>query len=158
MYMPVCSMESRSTLLTANLFRVARVMLVLCGVLAAQAAFGQSLVSITVTQIYDTSTSSSLGVAAQRQFTATGNYSDGSTQYLTQQVAWTSENTSLATVTPTMGLVTAVAPGTVNIDATLSGVTGKSSLTVVARHLTGIAITPARLAMQLGKSQQAFAT
>jgi hypothetical protein len=158
MYMPVRSLDSRRTALAARLFRCAQLLLVLGAALTVPAAFGQTLQSITVTQIYDLNVSSSLGVVALRQFTATGNYSDGSTQYLTQQVAWTSENTSLATVTPTMGLVTAVAPGTVNIDATLSGVTGKSSLTVVARHLTGIAITPARLAMQLGKSQQAFAT
>jgi hypothetical protein len=158
MYMPVCSIESRSTPLTTNFFRVTRLLLVLCGVLAAQAAFSQTLVSITVTQIYDTSTSSSLGVAAQRQFTATGNYSDGSQQYLTQEVAWTSENTAVATVTPTMGLVTAVAPGTVNIDATLSGITGKSSLTTINRNLTAIAVTPVNWAMQVGKTQQYSAT
>jgi hypothetical protein len=158
MYMPVFSLDSRRTTLTANLSRCARFLLVLLAAHAVPAAFGQTLQSITVTQIYDLNVSSSLGVAALRQFTATGNYSDGSTQYLTQQVAWTSENTSIATVTPTMGLVTAVAPGTVNIDATLNGVSGKSSLTVLARRLTGIAITPTKLAMQLGKSQQAYAT
>jgi hypothetical protein len=156
--MPARSLDQRRTLLTANLSSCARVLLVLCAVLAVPAAFGQTLQSITVTQIYDHNVSSSLGVAALRQFTATGNYSDGSTQYLTQQVAWSSENASIAAVTPTMGLVTAVAPGTVNIDATLNGVTGKSSLTVLARHLTGIAITPTKLGLQVGKSQQASAT
>lgn len=156
--MPVCSLESRRTLLATNISRFARLVLVLCAALAAQAAFGQTLVSITVTQIYDLHSSSSLGVAALRQFTATGNYSDGTQQYITQQATWTSENTSLATVTPTMGLVTAVAPGTVNIDATLSGVTGKSSLTVVARNLTAIAITPVNWAMKVATSQQFSAT
>lgn len=156
--MPICSLESRRTLLTARLSRFARLLLVLSTALAAQAAFGQTLVSITVTQIYDTSGSSSLGVAAVRQFTATGNYSDGTQQYLTQQVAWTSENTGVATVSSAMGLVAAVAPGTVNIDAALNGITGKSSLTVIARNLTAIAITPVNWAMKAGKSQQFSAT
>jgi hypothetical protein len=152
------SLDRRRTMLTTNPSSSASLLLVLCAVLAVPSAIAQTLQSITVTQIYDLNVSSSLGVAALRQFTATGNYSDGSTRYLTQQVAWTSENTSIATVTPTMGLVTAVAPGTVNIDATLSSVTGKSSLTVLARHLTGVAITPTKLAMQVGKSQQTYAT
>jgi Domain of unknown function (DUF1929)/Glyoxal oxidase N-terminus/Bacterial Ig-like domain (group 2) len=156
--MPICPLQSRRTVPAANISRCARLLLVLCAVLAGQAAFGQTLVSITVTQIYDTQSSSSLGVAAVRQFTATGNYSDGTQQYLTQQVAWSSENTGLATVSPTMGLVTAVAPGTLNIDATLSGITGKSSLTVIARNLTAVAITPVNWAMKVGTSQQFSAT
>jgi hypothetical protein len=109
---------------------------------SAPFAAAQTLTSITIVQIYDQSEPMSIGVGALRQFTAYGNYSDGSQQYITQQATWSSASTSIATVTPTMGLVTAVAAGTVNISATLSGVTGSSSLTVVNTALTAIAITP----------------
>src|SRR5579863_3677440 len=80
---------------------------------SAPYAASQTLTSINIVQIFDPNLPTSIGVGALRQFTAYGNYSDGSQQYLTQQVAWSSTNTSIATVTPTMGLVTAVSPGTV---------------------------------------------
>ena len=46
-----------------------------------------------------------------QQFTATGTYSDNSTQNLTSQVTWASATTSVATITAA-GLATAVATGT----------------------------------------------
>jgi hypothetical protein len=125
-------------------------------IVSAPYAVTQTLTSITVTQIYDKNGPISIGTGALRQFTATGNYSDGSQQYLTQQVSWTSDNTGIATVTPTMGLVTAVAPGTANISATLSGVTGSSSLTVQSTILTGIAITPSKSWSLLASKQMQF--
>src|SRR5205823_174806 len=45
-----------------------------------------------------------------RQFTASGNYSDGSTQDLTSVVLWTSSAPAIATISGT-GLATAVSPG-----------------------------------------------
>ena len=46
-----------------------------------------------------------------QQFTATGTFSDNSTQDLTSQVTWASATTSVATITAA-GLATAVATGT----------------------------------------------
>lgn len=125
----------------------------------ASPATAQTLMSITVAPVYDHDISINLGVAAQRQYTATGNYSDGSQQYLTQQVTWRSANGTIAKVTAKMGLVTAVAPGTVNINATMSGITGTASIIVIARQLNAIAITPATsISMQAGKQRQFSAT
>src|SRR5262249_35962718 len=59
------------------------------------------------------------------QMTATGTYSDGSTQNITSQVSWTSSNISAATV-GAAGLVTGVAPGTANITAAVGAVSGGS--------------------------------
>ncbi len=118
-----------------------------------------TLQSITVTQILDLGAPiTTLGIGALRQFTATGNYSDGSTQYLTQAVTWSSASPSIATVSP-LGLVTGVAPGTVAISAASGNVTGSSSLTVVVQIFTGVAITPAASwSMQAGQTFQFAAT
>ena len=77
-----------------------------------------------------------------QQFTATGTYSDNSTQDLTSQVTWASATTSVATIN-TAGLATAVATGTSSISATLGGVSGSTVLTVSAAVLQSIAVTPA---------------
>jgi Domain of unknown function (DUF4082)/Domain of unknown function (DUF1929)/Bacterial Ig-like domain (group 2) len=74
-------------------------------------------------------------VGGTQQFTATGTYSDASTQNLTSQVTWNSSNTGAATVTAG-GLATAGATGTTTISAALGSVTGSTSLTVVAGPLT----------------------
>jgi hypothetical protein len=140
-------------------FFMAAVAAALLLIVSAPLAAAQTLQTITIVQIYDPSEPLTLGVGALRQFTAYGNYSDGSQQYLTQQATWSSAKTSVATVTATMGLVTAVAPGTVNISATLDGITGSSSLTVQAVSLTAIAITPSSSwSLQVGKTLQFSAT
>jgi len=64
-----------------------------------------------------------------QQYTATGAYSDGSTQNLTNQVTWTSSNTNVATIN-NAGLVIAVNPGSTSISATINGISGSTNLTV----------------------------
>jgi Domain of unknown function (DUF1929)/Bacterial Ig-like domain (group 2) len=144
--------------LMTSYFKRSWLMLLLATAFLSCSAMAQTLVSIAVAQVYDVKVSTLLPVYQTRQFTATGTYSDGSTQYLTQQVAWTSADTTIATVTANMGLVTATGVGTVNISASLDGVSGSSSLTTIASTLTGVVITPASWAMQSGKTQQFTAT
>ena len=121
-------------------------------------ASAQTLQSITVTQIYDKKGSPTLPVGANRQFTATGNYSDGSQKYITQQVTWTSSDTSIATVSSNLGLVNAAGAGTVTIYATLGTVQGSSSLTVITANLLAVYVTPSNWSMQAGTSMQFNAT
>ncbi len=78
----------------------------------------------------------SINTGATQQFTATGNYSDGSTQNMTSQATWTSSNTSVATVNGSSGLATGVSAGTTTITATLSGKSGSTNLAVQAAPLT----------------------
>src|SRR5262249_17413602 len=88
--------------------------------------------------------------------TATGTYSDNSTQDLTTQVTWASSKTAVATVsnaTGTQGLATAVAPGTSTITAMLASVGGSTVLTVTAAALESIAITPTNPSIPLGELQ-----
>jgi hypothetical protein len=63
------------------------------------------------------------------QFTATGTYSDGTTNNLTGQVTWTSTTTSVATIASS-GVATAMSAGTSTISATLNGITGSTVLTI----------------------------
>lgn len=153
----VCTPEGRPAIGSRVAF-FARFLVVIALALLSLPSYGQTLVSIAVAQVLDVKVPTQLPVGANRQFTATGTYSDGTQQYLTQQVTWTSEDTGIATVSTNMGLVQATGPGTVNIDATLNGIQGSSSLTVIAATLTGVVLTPAAPALQTGATQQFYAT
>jgi type II secretory pathway component GspD/PulD (secretin) len=52
------------------------------------------------------------------QYTATGTYSDGTTQNVTTTVAWASSKTAVATISGSSGLATGVAAGSTSITAT----------------------------------------
>jgi len=68
-------------------------------------------------------------VGAPVQLTATGTFSDGSIQDLTNSAAWSSSNTGTATVSTT-GLVTGVVAGGVTISAKFDSTTGTDNVTV----------------------------
>jgi trimeric autotransporter adhesin len=63
------------------------------------------------------------------QMTAIGTFEDNSTQDMTSQVVWSSENPANATV-DSSGLVSAVAAGHATITATAGGITGSIQITV----------------------------
>ncbi|MGC2636392.1 MAG: Ig-like domain-containing protein [Acidobacteriaceae bacterium] len=83
----------------------------------------------TVTSIAVTPSPASLQTGDSQQFTATAQYSNGSTVNVTSKATWESSNTSVASVDST-GLVTAVAAGFTTIAATDSGASGSASVTV----------------------------
>jgi plastocyanin len=111
-----------------------------------------ALLSIAVTP-----TNPSIAKGLTQQFTATGNFSDNTTQNLTSSVTWVSATTSVATIT-SGGLATGVATGTSNISATFSGVTGSTVLTVTPAALVSIAVSPANPSIAKGTTQQFAAT
>ena len=99
-----------------------------------------ALVSIEVTP---TNPDSALGTS--QQFTATGTFSDNSTQDLTTAVTWNSSNPATATISNAAGSegsASSVSVGTTTITATLDGVFGSTDLTVTNLTLVSIAITP----------------
>jgi len=71
----------------------------------------------------------SIEVGSTQQFTATGNYSDGSTKDITSDVIWVSSNTEVATIEA--GLATGESVGTAYITADLDGVTSKQAVLTV---------------------------
>ena len=91
--------------------------------------------AVTLSSIAVAPVNQTITIGATQQFTATGTYSDGSTQSLTSQAAWSSTSTGVAGIS-SGGLATAVAVGSTTISATLSGVTGSTSLTVQAAPLS----------------------
>ncbi len=89
----------------------------------------RTLVSLSVQP-----TSVSIRQMMSQQFTATGNYSDGSTQDLTQSVVWTSQAPLLAQVKST-GKALAIKTGTIEVAASYGGRSGSAKLTVLPREI-----------------------
>src|SRR5580693_2102752 len=85
---------------------------------------GVTLRSITVSP-----TPTTLFAGETESLTATGNYSDGSTQDLTDTASWTSSNVNVATVSATGG-VTAVDHGSATITAQSGTVKGRATVKV----------------------------
>lgn len=115
----------------------------------------KALTSISVTPPSPTITQ-----GQNQQFTATGIYSDSTTQDITSSVTWSSSAAGVATISNTSGtdgLAAGVGSGSANIQATISGVTGSAKLTVQP-SLTGITVTPANPSVPQGQVQQFTAT
>lgn len=70
-----------------------------------------------------------LSIGGTQAFTATGTYSDASTQNLTALAIWGSSSSPRATIT-SGGVATGVSAGTTLISATVGSVTGNTTLTV----------------------------
>jgi len=84
-------------------------------------SFGTQTPSPTLTSITVTPTNQILYSGDTQQFTATGQYSDGSNQDLTNSVTWTSSDTSVATFGAS-GLASTILAGTVTVTGTYNGV------------------------------------
>lgn len=107
------------------------------------------LVSISVTPA-----ANSIIFGSNQQFTATGTYSDNSTQDITASVSWTSTGAVTEQINTT-GLVTATTVGTTTITATSGTVSKSTSLTVTAApQLISIAVTPTAVSISTGTTQQ----
>ncbi len=99
----------------------------------------------------------SLAAGYTQQYTATGNYSDGSTQDLTASATWASSTPSFASIVAG-GMASTLKVGTTTISATSGSVVGSTTLTVTAPVLLSIAITPASVSLGLNATQQYVAT
>lgn len=89
-----------------------------------------TLVSITVTPV-----NPSIEVGQGGQLTATGTFSDSSTQDITALVSWISSTPSVAIISDaagTKGAISAVAPGVATLTATLGTVSGSTGVTTTA--------------------------
>ena len=108
---------------------------------------------LTLQSISVTPASPSIPIGAAQQFTATGTFSDNSTENITGQVVWASATPSVATISST-GLARAQGRGTSFITASLSGVTGTAMLTVTPGPiLRSITVTPTNPSLAVGATQ-----
>ncbi len=124
--------------------------------LTSQPAGAATLLTITVSP-----TTASIAVGDTQQFTATGHYSDLSTQNLTDSVTWSSSLTSFGTVSNasgSQGLATGVATGATTITATDGLISGGVALTVTPVALVSITVSPTTASIAAGDTQQFTAT
>ena len=111
----------------------------------------------TLQSIAVTPSNPSIAKGTTQQLTATGTYSDSTTQDITSQVTWASDTVSVATVSSS-GLATAAGTGTADISASMNGVTGSTKLTVTAATLASISVSPPAPSVAKGSTQQFTAT
>jgi hypothetical protein len=103
----------------------------------------------------------SIPLGTTQQFTATGTYTDNSTQNLTSSVQWMSSNAPVATISvssPTAGLAQSLTTGSTTITAMSGSVSATATLTVTPAALVSISIAPSAPSIDLGRSQQFTAT
>jgi hypothetical protein len=110
---------------------------------------GATLNSITVTP-----NPASVAAGLTQQFTATGNYSDGSMKNITASATWSSSSLAVATINAG-GLASGVARGgPVTITAALGGVSGTAQLAVTLPVLQTITVSPSSASIAAGLTRQ----
>jgi len=101
--------------------------------------------------------SASIANGTTQRFTATGHFSDQSTQDISSSVSWSSDNPGVASIVA--GLASSMTPGSTSIRASLDGVQSASvSLTVTAEVLVSISVAPSSVSIPLGDGAQFSAT
>ena len=120
-----------------------------------------TITSATLVSIAVTPANPSIVKGTTRQFTATGTYSDSTTQDLTTAVTWNSSASGVATISNaagSKGLATSAAAGSTTITATSGSISGSTTLTITSATLVSIAVTPANPSIVKGTTRQFTAT
>ncbi len=97
--------------------------------------------SPTLNSISVSPSSPSINVGSTLQFSATGTYSDGSTQNLTGVATWVSTNTSVATIGAGSGLATGQGAGSSSITAAVGGIISTTASITVSSSGSGLPST-----------------
>lgn len=122
-------------LISRKLLYILSAVFIICGMLLVMPGplyADPTLVSITVTPAAQTK-----NVGDKLDYTATGNYSDFSTNDITHSVTWESTVTTVATINASNGKAEAISIGSTTIKATLGLVSGETSLNVEAALPSG---------------------
>ena len=135
--------------------------------LATILAAGTTTITATVGSLTDTTTitvvpahllsitlspaSASIAPGTQQQFTATGNFDDGSTQVLNAE--WSSSVVDVLTIDAN-GLGVAVGPGITTVTAISGAISATASVTVTNATLVSLAIAPLDSSMPAGAVKQ----
>jgi trimeric autotransporter adhesin len=118
---------------------------------------GLSVSSAKLTSIIITPANPKIAAGTSIQLHATGKFSDGSSTTNLSGVAWKSSKPNIASPRGT-GIVRGKKSGSVTISASLSGITGTTTLTVGTGTLVSITVTPASPTVVAGQTQQFVAT
>ncbi len=127
---------------------------------------GSAPVSITAAVLasiaINPTTVTSWPVGTTQQFTATGTFTDGTTQNITTTVTWSASSTAATIIASgtTGGLATGASQGTVVISAAAAGVPTASTqtLTIGPAALVSVSISPANASIALGTNETFTAT
>jgi hypothetical protein len=139
-----------------NTLGIAVIIISLAAVLTTYSGGGAGTVSTgaTLSSIEVTPANPGIAFGSTQQFTATGTYSDNTTQNLTTSVTWDSQSKSVATISNAAGsngLATSVSPGPTTISATSGSISGFTVLSVDCTAPAGstITITPSNLTIKI---------
>src|SRR5260370_1131523 len=94
--------------------------------------------SLTLSSLQVTPANASVAEGSQQQFTATGTFSDGSTQDLTKSVRWSSSDNSIVTI-DSAGLATTHSLGRPQITASGDTGVGTAAMVIGSTHLIIVA-------------------
>jgi uncharacterized protein YjdB len=106
---------------------------------------GSTVLTVTpaaLTAIVVTPALHQIGINGTVQFTATGVFTDNSTQDLTAQATWSSSASNFALIS-SAGMATGLSLGSTTISASYGGMSGSTTLTVATSTLLSITIAPA---------------
>lgn len=120
---------------------------------------GQATLTVTAAVLQSLSVapaSASVAAGLITSFTATGSYSDGSTQDLTALATWSSSDATIATVSGETAA--GVKPGQAVITAAYGGLSGDAVLTVDPPVLQSVAVAPASASVAAGLTAAFAAT
>ncbi len=112
-----------------------------------------TVTAATLVSIGVTPASPSLAKGLTLQFTATGIYTDASTQNLTTTATWASSDPTKASISNAVGsrgFASSAAVGSTSISATFNGISGSTTLTVTTATLVSIGVTPATPSLAKG--------
>src|SRR5271157_548097 len=122
-------------------------------------AVNLTVTSATLVSIAITPANFSIAKGATLQLTATGTFSDGTTQDVTHAVSWSSSNSSIAAINPVTGIALGLLGGMANITASLGSITSPAvPLNITSATLQSISVAPATPSIALGTTQQFTAT
>ena len=116
-----------------------------------------TVTNVTLKSIAVATTTSSIAKGRTSQFTATGTFTDNSTQVITSTVSWSSLSDTVTTISNaagSYGLAKSIGTGTATIKATLGDVSGTSTLEVTAAALESVSVTPTNKSIALGATLQ----
>lgn len=131
---------------------------------SADGITGDAQLTVTDAVLLDlsvTPATASVALGVTQAFQATGTYSDSSTRDLTGDVAWTSDNESVATISnadDTAGQASTHAVGTITVTASTEGASDTAQLEVTAAALQTIVIAPMDATLPAGTTRQLTAT
>lgn len=95
----------------------------------------------------------SVAAGTSQALTATAIYSDKSSQDVTGEVAWSTDDAAHVAIAAD-GTITGVAVGSATVHATAAGISGEALVTVTPATLVGVAVAPAALQIAKGHRHQ----